>query len=121
MEVGDKAALAEALAADVAFRSPAIHRPYLGREAVMTVLAAAVDVLQALTYTDCVEGPERTVLFFTARVGERQVEGIDALRFDARGRVQELTVMIRPLSALTAVAEGMGRRLGASAAERNRL
>lgn len=119
MEAGDGAALADTLAPDVAFRSPAVHRPYLGREAVMPVLTAAVDVLEALTYTDCVEGPELTILFFTARIGERQAEGIDGLRFDAQGQVQELTVMIRPLSALTAVVETMGRRLGGASDDQN--
>jgi hypothetical protein len=50
---------------------------------------------------------------FTAHVGGRDVEGIDALRFDAAGQVRELVVMIRPHSALTAVMEAMARRLGA--------
>jgi hypothetical protein len=58
-----------------------------------------------------VESDERTVLFFSARVADRDVEGIDALRFDDEGRVRELVVMIRPQSALAAVVEAMGRRL----------
>ncbi|MDQ4097788.1 MAG: nuclear transport factor 2 family protein [Actinomycetota bacterium] len=109
---GDRDVMAGALADDVTFWSPAVHKPYEGREAVMVVLGAAHHVLEGLTYTEAVESDDRSVLFFTARVGDRDVEGIDALRFDSAGRVRELVVMIRPHSALTAVMEAMARRLG---------
>ena len=110
---GDLDALADVLAPDVTFWSPAAHKPYEGHAAVMRMLTAAHHVLAGLTYTEAVESDERTVLFFTARVGGRDVEGIDALRFDAEGRVRELLVMIRPHSALEAVMAAMAERLGA--------
>jgi len=111
MLTGDPDVMAAVLAPDVRFWSPAVHKPYEGREAVMTLLRAAHHVLEGLTYTETVESAGRTVLFFTAHVGDRDVEGIDALRFDDAGLVRELVVMIRPLSALSAVVEAMGRRL----------
>jgi ketosteroid isomerase-like protein len=110
---GDPEIMAAALAPDVTFRSPAVHKPYEGRDAVKRLLQAAHHVLEGLAYTETVESDDRTVLFFTAHVGGRDVEGIDALRFDAAGQVRELVVMIRPHSALTAVMEAMARRLGA--------
>ena len=112
MLTGDLDVLAAALAPDVSFWSPAVHKPYEGHATVMKMLTAAHDVLGGLTYTETVESEERTVLFFTARVGDRDVEGIDALRFDAEGRVRELVVMIRPHSALEAVMGAMAQRLG---------
>ena len=112
MLTGDLDVLAAALAPDVSFWSPAVHKPYEGHAAVMKMLTAAHHVLGGLTYRETVESDERTVLFFTARVGERDVEGIDALRFDAEGRVRELVVMIRPHSALEAVMGAMAQRLG---------
>jgi hypothetical protein len=112
MLTGDLDVLAAALAPDVSFWSPAVHKPYEGHAAVMKMLTAAHHVLGGLTYTETVESDERTVLFFTARVGDRDVEGIDALRFDAEGRVRELVVMIRPHSALEAVMGSMAQRLG---------
>ena len=47
------------------------------------------------------------MLEFVARVGDREVQGIDLLR-TADGLVTELTVMIRPLSGLNAVVARMG-------------
>ena len=109
---GDLDLMAAALAPDVSFWSPAVHKPYEGHAAVMKMLTAAHHVLGGLTYTETVESDERTVLFFTARVDDRDVEGIDALRFDTEGRVRELVVMIRPHSALEAVMGAMAQRLG---------
>ena len=112
---GDAALMAGILAHDVAFFSPAVHRPYEGHHAVMTVLAAALRVLHPLEYIDAVVSDERAVLFFRAEVDGKRVEGIDALRFDDEGRVRELLVMIRPLSALNAVVEAMARELSGAA------
>ena len=39
---------------------------------------------------------------------------MDVLRFDAQGRVRELMVMVRPMSAVNALAEEMGRCLEAA-------
>jgi hypothetical protein len=51
---------------------------------------------------------------FTARVGDRQVEGVDLVRDAGDGSIADLTVLVRPLSGLqalaTAVAEGLGFR-----------
>ncbi len=38
------------------------------------------------------------------------VDGLDLLRFDEEGKVVELTVMVRPMSGLNALAEAMGRQ-----------
>ena len=52
------------------------------------------------------------MLRFKARVGDRELEGIDFLELDEEGRVKELTVFMRPMSALTAFNEQMAARLG---------
>lgn len=111
----DPGSLAALLAPDVQFFSPAVHQPYEGTEAVMTVLGAALRVLHPLQYADAVISDDRAVLFFTTEVGGKRVEGIDALRFDAEARIRELVVMIRPLSALKAVVEAMAKELGVAA------
>jgi len=53
---------------------------------------------------------------FRARVGTREVEGLDLLRFDEQGKVRELTVMVRPRSALEALFAAVGSRLAAAGA-----
>jgi len=48
---------------------------------------------------------------FKARVGDKQLQGWDYLRLDDEGLVTELTVMVRPLSGLMALAQAMMERL----------
>jgi hypothetical protein len=47
------------------------------------------------------------ILEFATEVNGKQVEGIDKLTFGDDGLITELTVMIRPASALQAVGEKM--------------
>jgi hypothetical protein len=56
------------------------------------------------------------VLCFTTRVGDRDVEGVDLLRYDEQGLVAELVVMMRPASALAAVRDHIAAAVRAAAA-----
>lgn len=106
------AAIAQ-LADDVVFRSPAVHRPYEGRETTGVVLRAVSRVFEDFRYVDVLDDGDRTTLVFEARVGDRQLQGVDLLRFDDAGRIIELAVMIRPLSGLLALVDAMQVELGA--------
>ena len=105
-----------ALAPDVTFRSPIVFKPYTGREAVAPILAAVSTVFEDFHYVDQLEGKHSATLLFKARVGDRELDGLDYMRFGDDGLVTELTVMVRPLSAATALAETMRARLEALAA-----
>jgi SnoaL-like domain len=111
VEAGDLDAMRDALAEDVVFRSPVVYKPYEGREATLFVLAGAFRVFEDFEYIDKVEGEGSAALVFRARVGERDVEGLDHLTFDADGRVSELRVMVRPMSGMHALAEAMRAEL----------
>jgi hypothetical protein len=50
-------------------------------------------------------------LVFQARIGDRDVEGCDFLHVNDDGLIDELSVMVRPLSAAVALAEAMQREL----------
>lgn len=113
VEDGDLERMSAALAEDVTFSSPVVFGPYEGREAVMHLLANVIEVFEGFEYTDQLQGEGTHALTFRARVGERQVEGLDHLTVDAEGLVTALTVMVRPLSGLIALAEAMGARLEA--------
>ena len=107
----DGEALAACLAEDVRFRSPVVFRPYEGRAVVTAILAeGAMRVFEDFEYTDRFESGDSAALVFRARVGEREVEGLDLLRFDGRGLVREMTVMVRPMSGLAALSEAMAKR-----------
>jgi hypothetical protein len=53
-------------------------------------------------------------LRFKRKVGERELEGIDLLKLAEDGRVAELTVFMRPLSAITAFNEKMSAHFAAA-------
>ncbi len=115
VEAQDIEAMRAALHPDVSFASPAVFRPYQGREAVMGVLQHVVEVFEDFRYTDELQGEEGSHgLVFAARVGDKEIQGWDYLTVDADGLVTQLTVMIRPLSGLIAVAEAMAARLAAA-------
>ena len=57
-------------------------------------------------------GDGTLALVFEARVGDREAQGLDLLRFDADGLIDDFTVMVRPLSAALALRDAMGRQLG---------
>jgi hypothetical protein len=105
----------ELFSPEVVFRSPVVFKPYSGLEALGVLLGAVVEVFEDFRYVDQVETGDTAVLVFAARVGDRQVDGVDVLRFGEDGKIAEMMVMVRPLSGLNALAEEMGRRLGAAA------
>ena len=111
VEREDREALIAALAEDVRFRSPVVFRTYEGRDLIGTILTeAAMKVFEDFRYVEQLEDGDVATLIFTARVGDRELDGLDMLRFDGDGRVAELTVMVRPLSGVNALAEAMGRQ-----------
>jgi hypothetical protein len=110
-ESKDFSALDDLFSEDVSFRSPVVYKPYEGREAVATLLGAVAQVFEDFRYTDQVETDDVAVLAFSARAGEKELDGIDLLRFDDDGKVREMAVYVRPMSGVTALAEAMGRKL----------
>jgi hypothetical protein len=112
----DFSAIDEIFSTEVTFRSPVVYKPYEGREAIGMVLSAVVQVFEDFRYTEQVETGSTAALAFSARVGDREVEGIDLLRFDDDGKVRELAVYVRPMSGVNALAEAMGKKLEAMGA-----
>ena len=110
-EAKDFSELEELFSEDVSFRSPVVFKVYEGRDALALLLSAVVEVFEDFRYTDQVETGDTAVLVFEARVGDRELNGVDVLRFDADGRIGEMMVMVRPMSAMNALAEAMGARL----------
>jgi SnoaL-like protein len=104
----------ELFAEDAIFRSPAVFKPYEGREAIKVVLGAVVQVFEDFRYLEHVETGDAAVLMFEARVGDRTLQGVDVLKFGADDLITELTVMIRPMTGLQALAEAMRRMLDAT-------
>lgn len=108
--------MTETLREDVVLHSPILFRGFEGRDTVIAVLTHVAATLEDFTYTDELNNGKAVCLRFKAIVAgtNRELEGIDFLELDDEGRVTELTVFMRPFSALTAFNEQMKARLGAS-------
>jgi len=115
-EAKDFSAIDDLFAEDVVFRSPVVYKPYEGREAVAMLLGAVAQVFEDFRYTDQVETDDAAALAFSARVGDRELDGIDFLRFDSDGRVNGMSVYVRPMSGVNALAEAMQRKLAEAGA-----
>lgn len=104
------------LADDVVFRSPVVFKPYHGRDVVGMLLFAVSRVFEDFRYVREIGAPEARdhALVFETRVGEREIEGCDFLHLDEDGKIDELTVMVRPLSGALALAEAMKAQLEAA-------
>jgi SnoaL-like domain len=113
-ESKDLELLRETLSEDVVLHSPILFRGFEGREIVVAVLTQVIQVLEDFRYTDELVEGDTIALRFKAMVGDRELEGIDFLELDGEGRIAELTVFMRPLSALTSFNEQMAARLAAA-------
>jgi ketosteroid isomerase-like protein len=114
VETHDLDALSDCLAEDVVLNSPVSFRPFAGRDAVSQVLRFVAATFEDFTYTAELADGDRVALIFQARVGDKQVQGLDLLHTGADGLVDELTVMVRPLSGVIALAEAMGPKVTAA-------
>ena len=117
VEARDPDALIAVLAEDVVFRSPVVFRPYVGRDTVAPILRAAIEVFEDFRYVQEIGAPDGTdhALVFRATVAGCQLEGTDLLRTGTDGTVVELAVLVRPMTAVVALAESMRARLAARA------
>ncbi|MDM1757022.1 MULTISPECIES: nuclear transport factor 2 family protein [unclassified Acinetobacter] len=108
----DMSILNELLADDVIFRSPVAFKPYEGKQVVYFILTNVIQVFENFTYHRefFTEDEQSVVLEFSAVVTEKQLKGIDMIRFNEHGQIVEFEVMIRSLSGLQALGAQMGER-----------
>jgi SnoaL-like domain len=108
----DPARLADLLAEDVVFYSPAVFSPQEGRQLTTAYLSAAMVVLgPSLRYVEEWYGDHSAVLEFEAELEGTFVQGIDMMRWNAADRLVEFTVMVRPFRGIEKLIELMSRQL----------
>jgi len=113
VEADDHEAAIATLSPDVVFRSPAVHKPYEGRDTVAGLLQVVAQAFENFRYTSEWRDGATTILFFEANVGDRDLQGVDILEHGDDGLVERFTVMVRPLSGLQALAGAVAARIGA--------
>ncbi len=99
------------LAHDVVVHSPVAHRPFHGVPAARILFQAILDTYQDFRYVEELHGERSLGLIFQTRIGDRETHGLHHIRFAADGLAQELTVMVRPLSAAQAFAQLVGPKV----------
>jgi hypothetical protein len=115
VEAGDLDRLMSAFAEDAVLHSPITFQPFEGRAAIRRLLGIILSVAQDFRYTDELDAQDGTkALVFRARVRDRDVEGLDLIRFDEAGLIRDLTVMVRPRSGLEALLAEVAPRLAAA-------
>ena len=111
----DLARLPSILRDDAVFRSPMAFKPYASAAAVNLILSTVLQVFKDFTYHRTLVSDDglNVVLEFSASVGDKQLKGIDMIRFDEDGKIVDFEVMVRPMSGLQALGAEMGARLAA--------
>ena len=113
VEARDFDAAIALFADDATLDSPVAFKPFVGIDQITVVLRAISETFEDFEYTDEFENSDGThALVFEARVGDKSVQGLDLLRPGDSGQLANLTVMIRPMSGLIALAEAMSAKVG---------
>ena len=116
VESRDPALLADLLADEVEFRSPAVFTPQRGKALTTGYLTAALVVLgPTLRYVGQWHDDSSAVLEFEADLDGVYVQGVDMLRWNSDGKLTGFTVMVRPMRGLQKLIELMSQQLTSGA------
>jgi hypothetical protein len=117
VEARDLSAFDEILAPNVRLVSPVKFNPFEGRDAVLGLLKVLIRAFTDFRYVGELAGEAQMgadgplvpshILIFRAAVAGKQVHGIDLLQPGPSGLIEELTVMVRPMSAVTALGDAV--------------
>jgi hypothetical protein len=120
VENKDISAASELFAPGIVFHSPATFHPFIGLETVTALLTIVEQTFEEFRYTDQLEAGDVQALIFRASIDGREIEGIDLLRLDSEGLIEDFTVMLRPISGLLPFAQAMGEKVSKAGIETTR-
>lgn len=105
------------LADDAVFHSPVVHTPQAGKAKVFAYLHAAAHVLgnDSFTYEREIIDGDTAMLEFALELNGIKVNGVDIIRWNDSGQIEDFKVMVRPMKAMNKVWEKMGEMLAANA------
>jgi hypothetical protein len=112
-EAHDVDAVIACLAQDIVIRSPITQRiRFSGLEQAADLMRRVFDLVGEIRFYETVGEGERTqVIFWRGRIGGAYLEEANLLRIDADDRIGEMTVFMRPLPGLLALAATLGPSL----------
>ena len=100
------------LSDDVIFHSPFVSEPaFEGRDAVAVIFAIAFQALEGDRYTHDFGDVRSRILVADSRVAGEPVKSTTVLELDAEGKVNEIWMMIRPVTGLALLAQAVGEAI----------
>jgi hypothetical protein len=124
VESGEFDSIGAIFAEDVVLHSPIAHRPYRAREMVAAIVGAVAEVLEGFRFEKEIGAREADdtvgdrALVFRATVNDLDIQGCDFVHTRQDGLIDEITVMLRPLKAVTVFAERMSEEFGKAMARK---
>lgn len=111
-EAGDVEAVLAVLAPDVVLRSPITDRiSFHGHEEMRDLLESVFETMTDIRYFADIGDDRQRALFFRARVGRQPIEECMRAELNEQGLVSEITVAIRPLPGLAALAVALAPKV----------
>ena len=106
---------------EIRFESPVVYKLKSDKVIVLHILQWILDMIKNFTYIQEFYNYEdlSLVLLFEGKICEKDtnrlidIQGVDLIKLNKEGQVQELKVMIRPLNSILALKDEMGKRLAA--------
>lgn len=78
---------------DITLNTPLAAQPLHGKTAVRQVVQALLAVVDAFEFREIMQGPQHVSVFFGVTVGSAELDGMDCIRLNEAGLVQEMTVL----------------------------
>jgi len=109
----DPSGLDALLAEDAVFFSPVVHTPQRGRKLASWYLGAAFQVFfnPTFRYVREIVGPTDAMLEFETEIDGVLVNGVDLIKWNESGQIEEFKVMLRPLKAINLIHQRMAAML----------
>jgi SnoaL-like domain len=109
VESGEFDTIGDLFAQDAVLHSPIAHRPYHGRDVIAAIIRAVANALNDFRFDTEIGGGHggEHALMFNATVDGLQIQGCDFMHTRADGLIDAITVMLRPLKAVSVFADKM--------------
>ena len=113
VESGEFDTIGDLFAEDAVLHSPIAHRPYYGRDMVAAIICAVANTLNDFRFDTEMRGEHAGdhALMFNATVDGLKIQGCDFVHTRADGLIDAITVMLRPLKAVSVFANKMRAEL----------
>ena len=103
MQRKDLEAMLTHMADQVILKTPLHVGPFEGKDAVRSVVRPLLGVVDKFDFKELMQGPEHVSQYFAVTIGSIELDGMDYWHLDEAGLIQEMTVLWRPLPAVSAV------------------